>query len=124
MIIEYLKILKQQENNKSKINNILRINNISNKVLNQKKIIYNINTYPNQSLSYTYVLAFNNKNIELPRKKYNIKNINKFLKDMNDITKDKINMIKFLSLPRIMGLIFMEKKFKYIFMLVPNQFSL
>ena len=123
MIIEYLKILKQQENNKSKINNILRINNISNKVLNQKKIIYNINTYPNQSLSYTYVSGFNNKNIESPRKKYNIKNINKFLNDMNDITNDKINMIKFLSLPRIMDLIFIGKKYKYIFMLAPNQFS-
>ena len=123
MIIEYLKILKIQENNKSKINNILKNNNISYKVLNQKKIIYNINTYPNQSLSYSNVSAFNNKNIESPRKKYNIKNINKFLNDMNDITNAKINMIKFLSLPRIMDLIFMEKKYKYIFMLVPNQFS-
>ena len=42
---------------------------------------------------------------------------------MNDITKDKINMVKYLSIPRIMDLIFNEKKYKFIFMLKPNQFS-
>ena len=42
---------------------------------------------------------------------------------MNDITKDKISMIKFLSIPRIMGLIFMEKDYKFIFMLKPNRLS-
>ena len=53
----------------------------------------------------------------------NFKNISKFLKDMNDISTDKIKMTIFLSLPRIMDLIFMNKTYKFIFKLVPNNLS-
>ena len=121
MIIEYLKTLKIKEKNKYKINIILRKHNISHKVLNQKIILDNINNY-NNTLSNSLFSNYNKK-IEAPKKKTNIKNINKFLNDMDDITNDKINMIKFLSVPRIMELIHIDKKYKYIFMLVPNQFS-
>ena len=55
MIVEYLKVLKQKENNKSKISNILKNNNISYKVLNQQNIFNNINNYTNKSLSNSYV---------------------------------------------------------------------
>ena len=64
-----------------------------------------------------------NKKVDFPGENTNLRNISKFLKDMNDITKDKISMIKFLSIPRIMKLIFMEKEYKFIFMLKPNRFS-
>ena len=121
MIIEYLKTLKIKEKNKYKINIILRKHNISHKVLNQKILLDNINNY-NNTLSNSLISNYNKK-IEAPKKKTNIKNINKFLNDMDDITNDKINMIKFLSVPRIMELIHIDKKYKYIFMLVPNQFS-
>ena len=115
MIVEYLKILKKNKN--CKINNILTNNNISYKVLNQQFSL-------NKNYNLSNLLISNcNKSIETPKKKTNLKNINKFLNDMDDITNDKINMIKFLSLPRIMELIFMEKKYKYIFMLLPNKFS-
>ena len=63
------------------------------------------------------------KKIESPGESANLKNITKFLKDMNDITKDKISMVKYLSIPRIMDLIFLEKKYNFIFMLRPNLLS-
>ena len=114
MIVEYLKILKQKEKNKLQIINILKNNNISSKVLNQKLRINN------KSLSNSFVSNFTKK-IDSPKKKTNLKNINKFLNDMDDITNDKINMIKFLSVPRVMEIIFLNNKYKFIFMLVPNQ---
>ena len=114
MVVEYLKILKQKEKNKLQIINILKNNNISSKVLNQKLRINN------KSLSNSFVSNFTKK-IDSPKKKTNLKNINKFLNDMEDITNDKINMIKFLSVPRVMEIIFLNNKYKFIFMLVPNQ---
>ena len=42
---------------------------------------------------------------------------------MNDVKNDKIRMIKFLSIPRIMELYYMKKNYRYIFMLVPSQLS-
>ena len=121
MIVEFLKVLKHNENNRE-INNILKLNNISNKVLNQQKDFSKLINYTNRSLNNSYASLYYKK-IEMPKKKTNIKNINKFLSDMNDITNDKIKMVKFLCVPRIMELIFMEKKYKYIFFLVPNQLS-
>ena len=47
-------------------------------------------------------------------------NINNFLINMNDEKKDKINMINFLSVPRIMDLNFLNNKYKYICFLCPN----
>ena len=122
MIVEYLKVLKLKEKNKYKINNILKINHISYKVLNQQIILNNIINYHNKSLNNSFNSNYS-KAIEAPKKKTNLKNINKFLNDMNDIKNDKIKMINFLSVPRIMELNFMQKNYTYIFMLVPNQLS-
>ena len=108
----------------SKLVNILREENISNKVLNQQKILntnLNIYTMSNQNSRFFYLKS--NKIIETPKEAINLKNVSKFLKDMNDITKDKISMVKYLSIPRIMDLIFNQKNYKFIFMLKPNQFS-
>ena len=103
---------------------ILREENISNKVLNQQKILntnLNIYTMSNQNSRFFYLK--NNKKLETPKEAINLRNVSKFLKDMNDITKDKISMVKYLSIPRIMDLIFNQKNYKFIFMLKPNQFS-
>ena len=48
------------------------------------------------------------------------KNINDFLKKMNDVKKDKINFIAFLSIPRRMDLYFMDKKYTFMFVLSPS----
>ena len=122
MIVDYLKVLMKK--NKTKLVNILREENISNKVLNQQKILntnLNIYTMSNQNSRFFYIKS--NKIIETPKEAINLKNVSKFLKDMNDITKDKISMVKYLSIPRIMDLIFNQKNYKFIFMLKPNQFS-
>ena len=124
MIIEYLKVLKQKEKNSSKLVNILRNLNISDKVLNQQKLIninLNIYTMSNQNSRFFYLKS--RKKIKFPGEATNLRNISKFLKDMDDITNDKISMVKYLSVPRIMNLIFNEKNYKFIFMLRPNQFS-
>ena len=42
---------------------------------------------------------------------------------MNDEKKDKINMIKFLSVPRIMNMFYKNKKYKFVFVLCPNNIS-
>ena len=124
MIIEYLKVLKQSEKNKSKLINILRNQNISDKVMNQKKILNtNLNIYTMSSKNSKFFYPKNSKKIESPRETTNLRNVSKFLKDMNDITKDKISMVKYLSIPRVMKLIFNEKIYKFIFILKPNQFS-
>ena len=123
MIIEYLKVLKQKEKNKYKIVNILKNQNISDKVLNQQKVNTNLNIYTMNSKNSKFFYLKSNKKVAFPGETINLRNISKFLKDMNDITKDKISMIKFLSIPRIMKLIFMEKDYKFIFMLRPNLLS-
>ena len=123
MIIEYLKVLKQAEKNKYKVLNILKKQNISERVLNQQRINTNLNIYTMKSKNSKFFYLKNSKKIELPGEKVNLKNISKFLKDMNDITKDKIYMVKYLSMPRIMNLIFMEKEYKFIFILKPNRLT-
>ena len=123
MIIEYLKVLKQKEKNKFKIVNILKNQNISDKVLNQQKVNTNLNIYTMNSKNSNFFYIKSKKKVDFPGVTINLRNISKFLKDMNDITKDKIGMIKFLSIPRIMKLIFMEKNYKFIFMLKPNRLS-
>ena len=123
MIIEYLKVLNQKEKNKYKLVNILKNQNISDKVLNQQKVNTNLNIYTMNSKNSKFFYLKSNKKVDFPGENTNFRNISKFLKDMNDITKDKISMIKFLSIPRIMKLIFMEKEYKFIFMLKPNRFS-
>ena len=123
MKVEYLKVLKQKEKNKYKIVNILKNQNISDKVLNQQKVNTNLNIYTMNSKNSKFFYLKSNKKVDFPGETINLRNISKFLKDMNDITKDKISMIKFLSIPRIMGLIFMEKDYKFIFMLKPNRLS-
>ena len=117
MIIDYLKVLQNDTNdNKNKINDVLKSNNISSKVLNQQMIL-------SSNINNSYSLPTNLSKVEEPKKKTNLKNVKKFLNNMNDATKDKINMIKFLSIPRIMELNFMEQNYKFIFMLIPSSMS-
>jgi hypothetical protein len=95
MLVDYLKVQQGNEQNDNKHNNI---NN-------------------------SYSLPTNLSKVEEPKKKTNLKNVKKFLNNMNDATKDKINMIKFLSKPRIMEINFMEQNYKFIFMLIPSSMS-
>ena len=88
----------------------------------RKKILFN--SFDNNYKAQNYKETNNQnkiitKNISTPIKK----NITNFLNKMDDIKKDKINMISFLSVPRIMDLYFLNKKYKFIFVLYPSNIS-
>jgi len=116
MLIDDLKPLQSKDLNKNEMNDVLKNNNISPKVLNQQMVL-------NNDINNSYSIASNLSKVEEPKKKTNLKNVQKFLNNMNDVTKDKINMIKFLSIPRMMKLNFLEQNYKFIFMLMPNSLS-
>ena len=116
MLIDDLKPLQSKDLNKNEMNDVLKNNNISTKVLNQQMVL-------NNDINNSYSIASNLSKVEEPKKKTNLKNVQKFLNNMNDVTKDKINMIKFLSIPRMMKLNFLEQNYKFIFMLMPNSLS-
>lgn len=158
MIIEYIKILNKKEaknHSLKNIENILKKNNISKRVLNMEYNLEEFNsmnlfnysnikeknkTNKNEDINIRKKILFNSfdnnynaqnyketnnqnkiitKNISTPIKK----NITNFLNKMDDIKKDKINMISFLSVPRIMDLYFLNKKYKFIFVLYPSNIS-
>lgn len=152
MIIEYIKVLKQKKYRNQPeidINTIMINNNISKKVLNKELTfkefnssnIYNsfINTKNNKnneansiqsSFNDSLINNFNNsvvninnevlsKNFQSPIKN----NISNFLTNMNDVKKDKINMIKYLCTPKYMNIIFLQKKYKYLCLLCPSNLS-
>ena len=134
------------------VNSIMEANNISKKVLNKEYIIpkefnssglFHNNTIMiksnrafgdlslnKSSLSNSMIHNFNDSVMNLSNKvlskNFNspIKsNINKFLINMEDEKIDKINMIKFLSVPRVMNLNFLNNKYKFICFLCPNNIS-
>jgi hypothetical protein len=134
------------------IDAIMESNNISKKVLNKEYIlskefnssglfhnstIFNKNnktfgdiSLNKSSFSNSMINNFNDSIMNLSNKvlskNFNspIKsNINNFLINMNDENIDKINMIKFLSVPRMMNLNFLNNKYKFICFLCPNNIS-
>ena len=127
LIVEYIKILiKNPKNLNLDTKNIMSINNISKKVLN-KRILTEFNTMKtsvNTSLINSAILYNSNnirqtKNFISPIKS----NINNFLTEMNDEKIDKIKMVNFLSVPRILVLYFQNKTFKFVCFLCPNNIS-
>ena len=157
MIIEYIKILNKKENKNKKIyslediENIMKKNKISQKVLNKEyspeqfnsmnlfnnsKIFeknkeinpgdasLRKNLLNNNSFDNNIIFNYNEVNNKSNQKVKNIlspikKNIDNFLIKMND-SKDKMNILAFLSTPRIMNLYFLDKKYKLICVLCPN----
>ena len=76
MIIEYLKVLKLSGKDETRLENILRHQNISDKVLNQQKLIninLNIYTMNNQNSKFFYLKS--KKKIKFPGESTNLKNI-------------------------------------------------
>ena len=147
MIIEYLKILNLSKKNNS-IQNIL-----TNEKINQLVLLKPINEKENNSLNNTVnynnpnlensFLASNRKhppfsinnsprsNNLIESSSKNILNepnsfriLDNFLNDMDDESKDKISLITFLSIPRIMKMIISkEQKYSYVFYCSPTNIS-
>lgn len=129
MILEYIKILNKREKN---IRVIMKKNNISEKILNQKFAIKNINDI-NLNNNYYFEEIENNSDSEekkdpylnINNKKINIINFNKNFNNSNLLITDKnkkINILKFLFVPKVLNLIESNKESqKYIFTLVPDE---
>ena len=145
MIVEYLKLLKLTKK-KNSINNILTNENINQLVLlkpiNEKENNSLNNSINHNNLDNSY-LASNRKHppfsINNSPKSNNLiesssKNIlnepnsfrilNNFLNDMDDESKDKISLITFLSIPRIMKMVIsQEQTYSYVFYCSPTNIS-
>ena len=91
---------------------------------NSKKNLLNNNSIEDNSISNSKDI---NNNVKKPKLKNLFTpittNINNFLRKMNDVKKDKINIISFLSIPRIMNLYYLNQKYTFIFVLSPNEIS-
>ena len=106
-------------NKSSSLGNIGKTKEINNKDKNDKNNSINSSFKENKRDNSNEIKnkkKQKSKNLISPIKK----NINDFLKKMNDVKKDKINIISFLSVPRIMNLYFMDKKYTFIFVLSPS----
>ena len=144
MMIEYIKVLNRINNNDN-VQKIMLKNNISKRVLNKEIIAKDFNSsniFNNSviiknnneinsdkiSLNNSLINNFNNSvmniNKKVLSKNFNSpirNNINNFLTNMiKDEKMDKINMIKYLSVPKIMKLSYLNKKHKYVCFLCPN----
>ena len=143
MIIEYIKVLSNKyPSTNGNINKVMKMNKISRKVLNQEFMTKNFSSsLSNSNFEKSKISNNNNANSILLNNSISIvngssinnslnhkpayikNNINRFLNEMKDELKDKVSMIKFLSIPRIMDFIFENKKMKYVFYLCPSNVS-
>ena len=112
-------IIAKEFNTSNIFNNSVIIknnNNINNEINSEKSSLNDslINNFNNSVMNINNKVL--SKNFSSPIKN----NINNFLTNMNDEKKDKINMVKMLSVPKIMNLFFQNIKYKYICFLCPN----
>ena len=146
MIVEYLKVLNLGNNNSSlkhllkkeninhlvllkpeikekeniSLNNSVINNNVENSILNSNK--KNDPFSINNSLKSDNLMELSSKNIF--NEPNSFKMLNAFLNDMDDESKDKISLITFLSIPRIMKLIISkEQKYSFVFYCSPTNIS-
>lgn len=135
MMAEYIKVLSLSNENLS-VNDIITNENINEIVLlkpiKEKSLNITTNHIDNS------FLTSNKKNepfsiLEMSKAESSnnflnapnsFKLVNNFLKDMNDESKDKISLITFLSIPRIMNMIVSNnKKYSFIFYCSPTNIS-
>ena len=153
MIVEYLKVLSVSPNNPLSVKEIISNNNINDLVLlkpipkNEKEINSLNNSFNNNNKSIENSFLSSNKKIEpfsineTPKRKSkylmesssknsfhvqdqnSFKILNNFLNDMDDESKDKISLLTFLSIPRIMNMIISNQKYSYVFYCSPTNIS-
>ena len=153
MIVEYLKVLSVSPNNPLSVKEIISNNNINDLVLlkpipkNEKENNSLNNSFNNNNKSIENSFLSSNKKIEpfsineTPKRKSkylmesssknsfhvqdqnSFKILNNFLNDMDDESKDKISLLTFLSIPRIMNMIISNQKYSYVFYCSPTNIS-
>ena len=113
-----LKPVNEKENNS--INNSINHNNLDNSFLasNRKNPPFSINNSPKSN----NLIESSSKNILNEPNSFKL--LNNFLNDMDDESKDKISLITFLSIPRIMKMVISkEQKYSYVFYCSPTNIS-
>jgi len=108
------------EKGNNSLNNTLNNSNLENSFLtsNKKNRPFSINDSPKSD----NLMESSSKNILNEPKSYSI--LNNFLNDMDDESKDKISLITFLSIPRIMNMIISnEQKYSFVFYCSPTNIS-
>ena len=147
LMIEYVKLIKKQNSSKS-ISSILSMNNYSSKILQQdqvsqsnKNIAQCSNFFSGNQSPNTFLFSPNPESLpnplnlnSKPQPQPNIsiysnmtdgtKQYSQFLSDITDDSKEKINLINFLTTPRVMNLLTKQNERQaYIFLLSPNTSS-
>ncbi len=147
LMIEYVKLIKKQNSSKS-ISSILSMNNYSSKILQQdqvsqsnKNIAQSSNFFSGNQSPNTFLFSPNPESLpnplnlnSKPQPQPNIsiysnmtdgtKQYSQFLSDITDDSKEKINLINFLTTPRVMNLLTKQNERQaYIFLLSPNTSS-
>lgn len=147
LMIEYVKLIKKQNSSKS-ISSILSMNNYSSKILQQdqvsqsnKNIAQSSNFFSGNQSPNTFLFSPNPESLpnplnlnSKPQPQPNIsiysnmtdgtKQYSQFLSDITDDSKEKINLINFLTTPRVMNLLTRQNERQaYIFLLSPNTSS-
>ena len=141
MIVEYLKVLNLSYDNSSikeimtneNINQLILLKPIKDNILNNS-IINNNNDNPyynpnKKSDPFSIIESPNGRLMESSTKNFintpnSFKILNNFINDMDDESKDKMFLITFLSIPRIMNMIISkEQKFSFVFYCSPTNIS-
>ena len=147
LMIEYVKLIKKQNSSKS-ISSILSMNNYSSKILQQdqvsqsnKNIAQSSNFFSGNQSPNTFLFSPNPESLpnplslnSKPQPQPNIsiysnmtdgtKQYSQFLSDITDDSKEKINLINFLTTPRVMNLLTKQNERQaFIFLLSPNTSS-
>ena len=153
MIVEYLKILVNSKKNPLPLNELFSKQNINNLVLlkpipqkekeknslnntfnSQNKSVDNLNLTSNKKISpfslnespSQNLIESSSKNLfqDHEQEQNSFKILNNFLNDMDDESKDKISLLTFLSIPRIMNMIIStDQKYSYVFYCSPTNIS-
>lgn len=145
LMVEYVKLIKKQNSSKS-ISSILSMNNYNSKILQQdqvtqsnKNIVQSSNFFSGNQSPNTFLFSPNPESLPNPlnlnsKPQPNIsiysnmtdgtKQYSQFLSDITDDSKEKINLINFLTTPRVMNLLTKQNERQaYIFLLSPNTSS-
>ena len=118
MLIEYIKLLRKKN---EKIEDFLNNNRISTLILQQDKEIIKIQNPITQTSLFT---SLNNSPIGITPEYTSVQNStpNLFENIISD-SKEKINYLNFLSVPRIMNIITNNDRKPYVFYMTPNEIS-
>ena len=117
---------KEKEKENNSLNNSINNNKDNNKSIDNSILTTNKKIEPfsiNESPKSNHILMeSSSKNLFHEQNSFRI--LNNFLNDMDDESKDKISLLTFLSIPRIMNMVISkEQKYSFVFYCSPTNIS-